>query len=87
MSTQAKRKAAQKKVNKIAKVKKAQTEEEKDQAFLSDYQKVCNKHRRGLQASPAWRFSQDGNDFRLVINMSVQRWPVEEASALNGKSD
>ncbi len=63
----------------------ALTEQKKDEAFLADYQKLCNKYKRGLQASPAWRFSQDGNDFRLVINLSVQRWPEEQATALNGK--
>ena len=54
--------------------KDKKTEEEKDQEFLDAYKKLCEKHKRGLTATPSWRFSQDGNDFRLVINMQVSRW-------------
>ena len=54
--------------------KDKKTEEEKDQDFLDAYKKLCEKHKRGLTATPSWRFSQDGNDFRLVINMQVSRW-------------
>ena len=57
--------------------KDKKTEEEKDQEFLEAYKKLCDKHKRGLTATPSWRFSQDGNDFRLVINLAVNRWPPE----------
>ncbi|KKL59596.1 hypothetical protein LCGC14_2213760 [marine sediment metagenome] len=60
--------------------KDKKTEEEKDQDFLDAYKKLCDKHKRGLSASPAWRFSQDGNDFRLIINMGIQRWKNDERS-------
>jgi len=49
------------------------TEEEKDQKFLEEYEKVCKKHNRRILGSPNWRYSQDGNDFRLVINLVVAR--------------
>lgn len=49
------------------------TEEQKDQDFLDAYKKLCDKHQRGLSAAPSWRYSQDGNDFRLVINFTVTR--------------
>ena len=55
--------------------KPLETEELKDKAFLDAYQELCDKHRRGLTASPSWRFSQDGRDFRLVIDLAVNRWP------------
>jgi hypothetical protein len=61
------KKKAQKRVQAI------KTEEQKDQDFLDAYKKLCEKHQRGLSASPSWRYSQDGNDFRLVINLSVTR--------------
>ena len=57
--------------------KDKKTEEEKDQEFFDAYKKLCDKYKRGLSAVPAWRFSQDGNDFRLVINLAVNRWPLE----------
>ena len=53
------------------------TEEEKDQKFLEVYQQLCEKYKRGIQASPAWRYSEDGNDFRLIINITVSRWPKD----------
>ncbi len=61
MSQKAKKKAEEK------------TEEQKDQEFLDAYRRLCDKHKRGLTASPAWRYSQDGNDFRLQINLAVNR--------------
>ena len=33
----------------------AESEELKDKTFLDAYQKLCEKHGRGLDASPAWR--------------------------------
>lgn len=51
------------------------SEEEKkiDEKFLKEYQKLVEKYKRTLSFSPSWRHSQDGNDFRLVINTTLQR--------------
>jgi len=51
------------------------TEETKDQRFIEAYQALSKKHGRTLVSIPGWRFSQDGNDHRLVIQMQVQRLP------------
>ena len=53
--------------------KKELTKEEKDQKYLDEYEKLCVKHNRRIMASPNWRYSEDGNDFRLIINLSVMR--------------
>jgi hypothetical protein len=50
------------------------TEEQKDEEFLKAYRELCDKHKRGLSTSPSWRYSEDGRDFRLVIDISVSRW-------------
>ena len=48
-------------------------EEKKDKEFVDAYNKLCEKHKRTIRAVPAWRFSQDGNDFRLIIEIHVVR--------------
>ena len=48
-------------------------EEKKDEQFLAEYKLLCEKHKRGITVVPGWRFSQDGNDFRLVLNTGVAR--------------
>jgi len=55
----------------------SKTEDEKDVLFWEEYQELCKNYKRGLTTTPAWRFSEDGNDFRLVINISVSRWNEE----------
>ena len=54
--------------------KAKKNEDDIDKKFLEEYQELCEKHKRGLSAVPGWRHSQDGNDFRLVVNIGVQRW-------------
>jgi len=58
------------------------TPEEMDAKFLTEYQELCDKYERGLSMTPAWRYSQDGNDFRLVINAGVQRWNKKVTNGL-----
>ena len=53
------------------------TEETKDQVFLDAYTALCEKHRRSLMPVPGWRFSQDGNDHRMTLQMQVQRLPSD----------
>ena len=72
MTAKAKKKA-QKKEQKNSHPTKP--EEVRDREFEAAYKKLCEKHQRGLTATPSWRFSQDGNDFRLIINMVINRWP------------
>ena len=62
--------------------KDKKTEEEKDQDFLDAYNKLCEEHKRSLGAIPGWRFSSDGNDYRVVIQMQVQR-RLKEDDQLN----
>ncbi len=73
MSTKAKN-AAKKSVKKAKKVQANKSEEQKDQDFLTAYQLICKRHRRELNGTPGFRFSQDGNDYRVVIQMQVARW-------------
>ena len=49
------------------------TEEQKDEKFLAEYEKLCAKDKRNVIGVPGWRFSQDGNDYRLVIELKVAR--------------
>ena len=49
------------------------TEEQKDEKFLEEYNKLCNKHKRVVVPAPEWRFSQDGNDYRLTIKLLVAK--------------
>ena len=58
--------------------KPEKTEEQIDQAFVEEYNKLCEKHKRRLTFRPDWRFSADGNDYRLTIVSVVSRWPKEE---------
>ena len=51
------------------------TEETKDKAFIKAYELLCKKHGRSLAPVPGWRFSQDGNDHRLTLQLQVQRTP------------
>ena len=51
------------------------TEETKAQLFLDAYKALCQKHGMALVSVPGWRFSQDGNDHRLIIQTQVQILP------------
>lgn len=53
--------------------KKEKTEEELDQEYLIAYQDICTKFNRVLKARPDWRFSTDGNDWRMTLLMQVAR--------------
>ena len=66
--------AAKKSEKKAKKVQASKSEEQKDQDFLTAYEVLCKRHRRELNATPGFRFSQDGNDYRVVIQMQVARW-------------
>ena len=50
---------------------KTKTLEERAQDFEKEYEALCNKY--GLQHGyqPGWRFSEDGNDYRLQIRRVV----------------
>ena len=52
---------------------KVLTEEEKDEQFVEAYNKLCEKHGRSIITAPTWRFSADGNDFRLALVTKVNR--------------
>lgn len=48
-------------------------EELKDKEFADAYNKLVEKYKRAFAPIPAWRFSQDGNDFRLIIETRIVR--------------
>ena len=54
-----------------------QEEEVKQKEFLADIEKVYKKHGLVLTFVPGWRFSQDGNDYRLVIETRIAELPKE----------
>lgn len=66
MSAQAKKKA-----EKRAAANKS--EAQKDQDFLSGYNRLCEKHKRELAAVPQWRLSTETRDYRMVISYTINR--------------
>ncbi|KKN11060.1 hypothetical protein LCGC14_1030390 [marine sediment metagenome] len=54
------------------------TEEQKDKDFQEAFEKLCEKHGRGITAIPSLRFSQERNEFGIVVNMSIHRLPPPE---------
>jgi len=46
--------------------------------FLKAYQKLCKEYGYMISVSPGWKQSQDTGDFRLVINMSIQKMTEEQ---------
>ena len=54
-------------------VPETKTEEQKDQEFIDAYMQLCKQYKRTLSASPGWRHSLDGNDFRLTFQFTVTR--------------
>ncbi len=65
--TKAKNKTANKKSKKAPK-----TEAQKDIDFLEAYKTLCRKHDREFVPNPFWRYSEDGSDFRLRIQLLVR---------------
>lgn len=53
------------------------TEQELVQEFLADYKKLSEKHGMRLVISPAWRYSEETRDFRMVLQESVGRLPKQ----------
>ena len=47
------------------------TEEEKQKAYIEALAKFNEEQGYALAPSPAWRYSNDGNDYRLIIQMQV----------------
>ena len=50
---------------------------EEDKKYLAEIEKVNKKYNRAITPVPVWRFSQDGNDFRLQIQLQVARMKDE----------
>lgn len=47
------------------------TDQERVDEFLKEYRELCQKHKLQLIVTPQWRFSPDGNDFRLQLQEQV----------------
>ncbi len=77
MSSKTKAKAPRKRPRKQKKIASSKTEQQIDKDFLDDYKKLCKKYRRGLLASPFYRYSEERREFGTVINLSVDRWKPE----------
>jgi thiamine monophosphate synthase len=57
---------------------KPKTEQELAQAFVKEYEELCQKHQFQIIVTPAWRISQDTGDWRLVLQSSVGRLPKQQ---------
>jgi hypothetical protein len=51
------------------------TEQELAQEFVAEYGKLCQKYGFQIVVTPAWKVSQETNDWRLVLQSSVGRLP------------
>lgn len=47
--------------------KKELTTMERGEAFKKEYEELCKKYNCEVGFTPDWRYSEDGNDWRLVI--------------------
>lgn len=54
------------------------TEQQKAKDFFNAYGELCIKHGYQIIVSPAWKYSHDNNDFRLVLQESVGKLPVKQ---------
>ena len=52
---------------------KPKTENELDTDFRTKYEALCKRYNRTITAEPGWRYSGDGNDYRLVMRLVVER--------------
>jgi len=56
---------------------KKQTESELAQAFVEEYQKLCEKHGFQIQVTPAYKNRDDGT-FSTVLQTAVGKLPKKE---------
>jgi len=54
------------------------SDQDKAQAFVKDYEQICEKHQLRIVTTPAWRVSADTGDWRLVLQNSVGKLPKQE---------
>ena len=54
------------------------TDEQKAKDFVSDYEKLCEKHQMRIVTTPAFRVSQDTGDWRIVLQNSVGKLPKQQ---------
>jgi len=45
--------------------------------FAKEYQNLCKKTGFRIAVTPVWRMSQDTGDWRLVLQMNVEKLPEE----------
>lgn len=54
------------------------TEQELAQAFIKDYQELCEKHGFQIVINPAFKAMTDTGTFNVVLQTSIGRLPKEE---------
>ena len=62
-------------MNNIKPEEKQLSEQDKAQAFVKDYEGICEKHSLRIVTTPTWRVSADTGDWRLVLQNSVGKLP------------
>ena len=51
------------------------TDEQLANEFVEEYKALCDKHGFILNAVPTWKQSMDTGDWRLVVQVGVQKMP------------
>jgi len=59
-------------------VQPKKTEQELAQAFVEDYQALCEKHGMQIQVTPAWKVSADTGTWSTVLQTAVGKLPKQE---------
>jgi hypothetical protein len=53
------------------------SDQDKAQAFVKDYEQICEKHQLRIVTTPAWRARDDGT-FSLILTNAVGKLPKQE---------
>lgn len=52
---------------------KTKTEQEREEDFIAEYKALCKKHGLMINVTPIWKQSLDMGDWRLALQMSVEK--------------
>ena len=53
------------------------TEQQKIDKFITEYQALCEKHGYQIQVTPAYKMSQDTGTWQTVLQTSIARLPAK----------
>ena len=59
------------------KVEVQKTEQELMDEFYAKYLELCNKYGMNIVVTPTWRLSKDNGDWRLALQVTVGKMPVQ----------